>query len=295
MVMQQDRLSAVQSTPSASTVTTSMRVRKRNGTLEPGRRQQNRQRGRQSNRRTTRRRSDDRVDPHNRRASRRRHHPGTRRTVDPHAAGLIVEEPNYSKLAARLLSTYIDKEVRNQNAPWFSESVSLGHKLGLISDEVFEFVSEPRPDLNAAIDSQRDRNFEFFGIRVVYDRYLLRHPETRKVSKPPVLLIARRCGLSNSPEEAISLYDLMASLAYLPSSPTLFNSGTRHPQMSSCYLLDSPEDSLEGIYKRYTDIAQLSKFGGRDRRCLAPSPFQGQSHRRHQRTVQRHRPLAQDP
>ena len=54
----------------------------------------------------------------------------------------------------------------------------------------------------------------------------------------------------------------MSSLAYLPSSPTLFNSGTKHPQMSSCYLLDSPEDSLEGIYKRYTDIAQLSKFAG---------------------------------
>ncbi|MEZ5166772.1 MAG: ribonucleoside-diphosphate reductase subunit alpha [Acidimicrobiales bacterium] len=52
----------------------------------------------------------------------------------------------------------------------------------------------------------------------------------------------------------------MSSLAYLPSSPTLFNSGTTHPQMSSCYLLDSPEDSLEGIYKRYTDIARLSKF-----------------------------------
>ena len=54
----------------------------------------------------------------------------------------------------------------------------------------------------------------------------------------------------------------MSSLAYLPSSPTLFNSGTTHSQMSSCYLLDSPEDSLEGIYKRYTDIAQLSKFAG---------------------------------
>ncbi len=54
----------------------------------------------------------------------------------------------------------------------------------------------------------------------------------------------------------------MSSLSYLPSSPTLFNSGTTHPQMSSCYLLDSPEDSLEGIYKRYTDIARLSKFAG---------------------------------
>ncbi len=70
------------------------------------------------------------------------------------------------------------------------------------------------------------------------------------------------CGLSTTADEAIEFYDLMSSLSYLPSSPTLFNSGTTHPQMSSCYLLDSPEDSLEGIYKRYTDIARLSKFAG---------------------------------
>ena len=63
-------------------------------------------------------------------------------------------------------------------------------------------------------------------------------------------------------DEAVKFYDLMSSLGYLPSSPTLFNSGTTHSQMSSCYLLDSPEDSLEGIYKRYTDIAKLSKFAG---------------------------------
>ncbi|MEQ8841946.1 MAG: ribonucleoside-diphosphate reductase subunit alpha [Acidimicrobiales bacterium] len=179
------------------------------------------------------------------------------------AAGLIVEEPNYSKVAARLLSTYIDKEVRNQNAPWFSESVALGHAVGIIGDEVLEFVNAHAPELNAAIDSQRDKRFEFFGLRTVYDRYLLRHPETRKVIETPQYFFLRvACGLSTNPDEAIRFYDLMSSLAYLPSSPTLFNSGTTHPQMSSCYLLDSPEDSLEGIYKRYTDIARLSKFAG---------------------------------
>ena len=263
MVMQQDRLSAVQSTPSASTVNTSMRVRKRNGTLEPV------DVNKIVNAVARATEGLHGVDPMivSTRTIAALADGATTQELDElsirTAAGLIVEEPNYSKLAARLLSTYIDKEVRNQNAPWFSESVSLGHKLGLISDEVFEFVSEHAPDLNAAIDSQRDRNFEFFGIRVVYDRYLLRHPETRKVIETPQYFLLRvACGLSNSPEEAISLYDLMASLAYLPSSPTLFNSGTRHPQMSSCYLLDSPEDSLEGIYKRYTDIAQLSKFAG---------------------------------
>ena len=179
------------------------------------------------------------------------------------AAGLIVEEPHYSKLAARLLATYIDKEVRNQNVPWFSESISLGHELGLISTEVHDFVQANAPTLNTAINSQRDRNFEFFGLRTVYDRYLLRHPETRLVIETPQYFFLRvACGLATDADEAARFYDLMSSLAYLPSSPTLFNSGTTHPQMSSCYLLDSPEDSLEGIYRRYTDIARLSKFAG---------------------------------
>lgn len=179
------------------------------------------------------------------------------------AAGFTVEEPNYSKLAARLLATYVDKEVRNQNIPWFSESIRAGHVAGLIGDDVAAFVEENAPALNAAINTDRDRKFEFFGLRTVYDRYLLRHPESRQVTETPQYFFLRvACGLSHDADEAIRFYDLMSSLAYLPSSPTLFNSGTRHAQMSSCYLLDSPEDSLEGIYQRYTDIARLSKFAG---------------------------------
>ncbi len=179
------------------------------------------------------------------------------------AAGLIVEEPAYSRLAARLLATVIDKEVRNQNVPWFSESIAVGHAAGVISDEVYAFVDANAPELNAAIDTDRDRRFEFFGLRTVYDRYLLRHPETRQVFEAPQYFFMRvACGLSTDVDEVVAFYELMSSLAYLPSSPTLFNSGTRHSQMSSCYLLDSPEDSLEGIYDRYADIAKLSKFAG---------------------------------
>ena len=189
------------------------------------------------------------------------------------AAGLIVDEPNYSKLASRLLATIIDKEVRNQNIPWFSESIKVGYEQGIVSQEVYDFVEANAPELNAAINSDRDRSFEFFGLRTVYDRYLLRHPERRDVIETPQYFFLRvACGLSTTAatqqdgrtavDEAVKFYDLMSSLAYLPSSPTLFNSGTTHSQMSSCYLLDSPEDSLEGIYKRYTDIAKLSKFAG---------------------------------
>ncbi len=179
------------------------------------------------------------------------------------AAGLIVEEPAYSRLAARLLATVIDKEVRDQNIPWFSESIAVGHASGLVSDDVMRFVTEHGPELNAAIDADRDRRFEFFGLRTVYDRYLLRHPDTRQVIESPQYFLLRvACGLSTTVDEAVEFYDLMSSLSYLPSSPTLFNSGTTHSQMSSCYLLDSPEDSLEGIYGRYADIAKLSKFAG---------------------------------
>src|SRR6185437_10128136 len=102
-----------------------------------------------------------------------------------------------------------------------------------------------------------------FGLRTVYDRYLLRHPTTRLVIETPQFFLLRvACGLSRTPAEAIGFYRLLSSLAYLPSSPTLFNSGTRHTQMSSCYLVDSPRDELDSIYARYHQVARLSKFSG---------------------------------
>jgi ribonucleoside-diphosphate reductase alpha chain len=179
------------------------------------------------------------------------------------AASLIVEEPNYSKLAARLLSTYIEKEVKNQDIYSFSQSIALGHRLGLVADYVLELVNNNFRKLNDAIESTNDQRFEFFGLRTVYDRYLLRHPTERAVIETPQYFFMRAaCGLSQNAEEAIRFYRLISSLAYLPSSPTLFNSGTAHSQMSSCYLLDSPEDDLSAIYDRYKDVALLSKFAG---------------------------------
>ena len=179
------------------------------------------------------------------------------------SAAFIVEEPNYSRLAARLLATVIDKEVRNQDIHSFSQSVAMGLDQGLIGPEVAKFVATNARKLNDTIEADQDHLFEFFGLRTVYDRYLLRHPEKRMVVETPQYFFLRvACGLSSCPDEAIRFYRLISSLQYLPSSPTLFNSGTSHPQMSSCYLLDSPEDSLDGIYKRYTDIAKLSKFAG---------------------------------
>lgn len=179
------------------------------------------------------------------------------------AASLIFEEPEYSKLGARLLNQYVEKEVRNQEIHSFSQSIAFGVKEGLIGDRVAQFVIENSRKLNDAIDNTRNDLFEFFGLRTLYDRYLLKNPETRDVIETPQFFWMRvACGLAESPYEAISLYHLFSSLEYVPSTPTLFNSGTRHEQLSSCFLLDSPQDTLDSIYKKYSDVAMLSKFSG---------------------------------
>jgi ribonucleoside-diphosphate reductase alpha chain len=179
------------------------------------------------------------------------------------ASLLIGEEPEYSKLASRLLSTYIDEEVRSQKIQSFAESVNLGFKNGLLNQDVYNFVQTHKAALCAAIEPYRTDRFEYFGLRTVYDRYLLKNPTTRQVLETPQYFFMRvACGLATQLEEAIEFYRLISSHDYMASTPTLFNSGTLRPQMSSCYLLDSPQDDLKAIYDKYTDIALLSKFAG---------------------------------
>ncbi|MCL6712821.1 ribonucleoside-diphosphate reductase subunit alpha [Pseudomonas sp. R2.Fl] len=179
------------------------------------------------------------------------------------AALLTAEEPEYSRLAARLLASYIAKEVTGQEIHAFSQSVTRGHEVGLINDRLLNFVQTNARKLNDALDAALDLHFDYFGLRTLYDRYLLRHPHTRKVIETPQQFFLRiACALSEDVSEALALYRRMGNLDYLPSSPTLFNSGTTHEQLSSCFLLDSPQDSLESIYQKYGDIAQLSKFSG---------------------------------
>lgn len=179
------------------------------------------------------------------------------------AASLIFEEPEYSRVAARLLNQYVEKEVRNQEIHSFSQSIAFGYKEGLVNDRVIRFVTENSRKLNDAIDQTRNDLFEFFGLRTLYDRYLLKNPVTRDVIESPQFFWMRvACGLAQTPHEAIDLYNLFSSLEYIPSTPTLFNSGTQHEQLSSCFLLDSPQDSLDSIYRKYSDVAMLSKFSG---------------------------------
>jgi ribonucleoside-diphosphate reductase alpha chain len=179
------------------------------------------------------------------------------------ASLLIGEEPQYSLLAARLLSTYIDEEVLTSGVRNFMESVEYGFKSGIFSETLLLFARKHHEKLIAAINPARNTLFEYFGLRTIYDRYLQKDPKTRQVFETPQYFFMRvACGLSQTAEEAIELYELMSKLDYMPSTPTLFNSGTLRPQMSSCYLLDSPQDDLQSIYQKYTDVALLSKFAG---------------------------------
>ncbi|MFC8870715.1 ribonucleoside-diphosphate reductase subunit alpha [Streptomyces sp. NPDC057148] len=184
------------------------------------------------------------------------------------AAGLISEDPVYSRLGARLLAISIRAEAASQGVTSFSGSVATGHREGLIADRTAAFVRLHAQRLDALVAPAADDRFGYFGLRTVYSRYLLRHPITRKVVETPQHFMLRvAAGLAEddtarSVDEVADLYGLMSRLDYLPSSPTLFNSGTRHAQMSSCYLLDSPKDELDSIYDRYHQVANLSKHAG---------------------------------
>ncbi|MET8025561.1 ribonucleoside-diphosphate reductase subunit alpha [Streptomyces avermitilis] len=184
------------------------------------------------------------------------------------AAGLISEDPAYSRLAARLLTVTIAEEAASQGVTSFSASITVGHREGLVADRTADFVRLHTARLDALIDTGADDRFGYFGLRTLHSRYLLRHPITRRVIETPQHFMLRvASGLaeddtSHAVDEVAALYGLMSRLDYLPSSPTLFNSGTRHPQMSSCYLLDSPLDELDSIYDRYHQVARLSKHAG---------------------------------
>jgi ribonucleoside-diphosphate reductase alpha chain len=177
------------------------------------------------------------------------------------AVMLMAHEPNYSKVAARMLSETLRKEVGRDVA--FHEYLETASGFGLLSDEVVQLAKTGIQEIEFGIRHERDDLFEYFGLKTIADRYLLRHPKTRRVIERPQWMFMRvALGLSQSVAEALEFYDIISQFLYMPSTPTLFNSGTRHTQMSSCYLLRLADDSLEGIYKSITDCAKLSKWSG---------------------------------
>ncbi|GAB2822774.1 ribonucleoside-diphosphate reductase subunit alpha [Actinocorallia aurea] len=179
------------------------------------------------------------------------------------AAARVAADPDQSRVAAGLLAELIADEAAAEGAVAFSASIALAREQGLLNERTAVFVARNAAALDALVDHGADARLEYFGMRTVYDRYLLRHPVTRKVIERPQYFFLRvACGLADTVEEAGRLYGLMSRLEYLPSSPTLFNSGAARPQLSSCFLLDSPRDELESIYTRYGQVARLSKYAG---------------------------------
>lgn len=179
------------------------------------------------------------------------------------AASRTFEEPQYSRFAARLLADKIREDVAAEGGVDFASSMRVAHQHGIVNARIVAFVEAHTEALQAAIDPGRDADFEYFGLKTLRDRYLLVHPERRTPLETPQYFFMRvAIGVSDTLDETLELYETFSRHDYLPSSPTLFNAGTNREQLSSCFLLDSPADDLHDIYKRYADIAQLSKYAG---------------------------------
>ncbi len=140
-----------------------------------------------------------------------------------------------------------------------------------------ELLESNARKLNDAIDARRTQEFEYFGLKTLHDRYLLGASDApARAGVAAAVLDAHRLRVEHhTVHEAIDLYQVFSSLDYIPSSPTLFNAGTRHEQLSSCFLLDSPGDSLESIYDRYKDVGAAVEVLRRHRRGMATRALEG--------------------
>ena len=193
------------------------------------------------------------------------------------ARGLIEQHPDYAYAAARLLLRVLYQDVFGPEAArtrtvadnttdvaHFTHFVQRGIAAGRLDARLERVFDLSR--LASALNADRDRLFKLQGVQILKDRYLLRDAQQRLLEVPQWFWMRVAMGLALSdPEDktaaAVRYYEVMSTMRYCPSTPTLFNAGTTHPQMSSCYT-NTVEDSLEGIFKVYTDNARLSKWAG---------------------------------
>ncbi|MFQ5527341.1 MAG: ribonucleoside-diphosphate reductase subunit alpha [Thermoanaerobaculia bacterium] len=187
------------------------------------------------------------------------------------SASFIEREPSYSFLAASLLlqklgkevvgRSYTDDEADAEYRASFLKSISLGLERDLLDPRLGEFDLSL---LAASLKPQRDERFGYLGVQTLYDRYFLRH-EGACLELPQSFWMRVSMGLAVEEEDrnerALEFYDLMSGLYYVPSTPTLFHSGTARPQLSSCYLT-TIKDDLDHIFKSLGQNAQLSKWSG---------------------------------
>lgn len=192
------------------------------------------------------------------------------------ARTLVEKEPNYTYATARLL---LDKlraealsflnvaeqathhEMEHLYAKALPAYIQKGVELELLAPNLLDFDLQ---QLGEALDHERDNQFTYLGLQTLYDRYFIHSDETR-IELPQVFFMRVAMGLAvkedNPNERAIEFYRLISSFDYMCSTPTLFNSGTLRPQLSSCYLTTVPDD-LHGIYGAMQDNAMLSKWAG---------------------------------
>jgi ribonucleoside-diphosphate reductase alpha chain len=189
------------------------------------------------------------------------------------ARNLIEKEPAYSYATARLLldSIYVeafgsglaptDAAVGKAYVDSFSAYLENAAKLEMVSPALLSF---DHAFLASVLRPQRDLQFGFLGLQTLYDRYFI-HIEGRRIEAPQHFFMRVAMGLAineeNKNERAAEFYDLLSSFDFMSSTPTLFNSGTMHPQLSSCYL-STIGDALENIYGGITENALLSKYAG---------------------------------
>ena len=193
------------------------------------------------------------------------------------ARTLIEKEPDYTYVAACLLLdklrqealSFIEgsmtqathKEMNELYSIYFKKYIHRGSELGLIDHELTKYDLER---LGAAIHADRDRQFTYVGLQTLYDRYFI-HANDVRFELPQAFFMRVAMGLAinelDREGRAIEFYELLSSFDFMSSTPTLFNSGTCRPQLSSCYLTTVPDD-LDGIFSAIKDDALLSKFAG---------------------------------
>lgn len=187
------------------------------------------------------------------------------------ARALIEKDPNYTRVTARILLHSIRKEVlgyevaqaqmRTEYANYFPKFIKLGVQEDLLDERLMQFDLQR---LGAALNADRDLQFNYVGLQTLYDRYFL-HVKKSRIELPQVFFMRVAMGLAlnevDRNSRAIEFYELLSSFDFMSSTPTLFNSGTRRSQLSSCYLT-TVADNLEGIYEAIKENALLAKYAG---------------------------------
>ncbi len=190
------------------------------------------------------------------------------------ARAFTERDPAYSKLATRLLWDQLAKEVIGHDVLDYSKFDEQYRQAFIVN--IKEAVEIKRLDVRllnfdlqkmaSVIKPQRDDEFYYLGAQTLYDRYFVRNADTKKILEMPQMFWLRiAMGLALNEEDpetkAAEFYEIISTLRFVPSTPTLFHAGTPHPQLSSCYLT-TIEDSLDHIFKCIGDNAQMSKWSG---------------------------------